>query len=65
MSDETSVPYIAGAAPNFPACTFHSLVVMNDRPAADSAGHAATPIATAISSSSAGIISANAVMTTR
>src|SRR5688572_21727934 len=64
MIDETIVPNNAGAAPNFPARTSHSLEVMKPRPNVLIAGHAATIIATPISIRSSGTKAANAVVTT-
>ena len=61
--EETSVPNMAGAAPNFPALTSQSLDVTIDNPSFEKAGHAAANIAIAIAITSAGTTSAQAVVT--
>jgi hypothetical protein len=61
-AEETSVPKIAGAAPNFPAPTSHSLDVTIDSPSLAKAGHAATKMAIAMAATSAGTTSAHAVV---
>jgi len=62
-ADETSVPKIAGAAPNLPALTSQSLDVTIDRPSFEKAGQAPAKIAIAIAITSAGTTSAQAVVT--
>ena len=61
-TDETSVPKMAGAAPNFPACTSQSLDVTMDSPSFEKAGQAPAKIAIEIAMTSAGITSAHAVV---
>jgi hypothetical protein len=61
--EETSVPKIAGAAPNFPALTSQSLEVTMDSPSFAKAGHAAAKTAIAIAITSAGTTNAQAVVT--
>ncbi len=62
MIDETIVPNIAGAAPNFPAGTFHSLEVRKLSPKREKAGHAARPISRARKARSNGMHSAKNVV---
>lgn len=62
-ADETSVPKIAGAAPNFPAPTSQSLEVTIEKPSFAKAGHAAAKIAIAIAMTIAGTTNAQAVVT--
>ncbi len=63
-AEETSVPYSAGAAPKWPALTSQSLVVTIDSPSLEKAGHAATKIASAIATTSAGTTNAHAAVRT-
>jgi hypothetical protein len=53
---------MAGAAPNFPACTSQSLDVTMDSPSFEKAGQAPAKIAIEIAMTSAGITSAHAVV---
>ncbi|HMI45765.1 MAG TPA: hypothetical protein VK491_06340 [Gemmatimonadaceae bacterium] len=63
-TEDTRVPKIAGAAPNFPALTSQSLELTIDNHTFAKAGQAAAKIAIAIAITSAGTISAHAVVTT-
>ena len=62
MIEEAIVPKMAGAAPNFPAGTFHSLDVMKLNPKREKAGHAARPISRARTARSNGMHSAKNVV---
>src|SRR2546430_12393348 len=60
--EETIVPYIAGAAPKWPATGSQSLDVRNENPNVRNAGQAATPTATKIKSTRIGTSDAKPVI---
>src|SRR6476619_7515524 len=63
-ADDTRVPKSAGAAPNLPAPTSQWLELTMEESSFANAGHAAAKIATAIATTSAGTIRAQAAVRT-